>query len=48
MLKLIALSPHCKAGAAPLTAHELHAKAIVLAGMYGLRNVEQLDPIEIA
>lgn len=48
MLKLIALSRHFKAGAAPLTAHELHAKAIVLAGMYGLCNDERLDPIEMA
>jgi len=46
MAKLIGLSPHCRAGAAPLTALELHAKAGVLAAMYGLRNDEQPDHIE--
>ena len=46
MAKLIGLSPHCRAGAEPLTALELHAKAGVLAAMYGLRNDEQPDHIE--
>ena len=46
MSKLIGLSPHCRAGAEPLTALELHAKAGVLAAMYGLRNDEQPDHIE--
>ena len=46
MAKLIGLSPHCRAGAEPLTALELHAKAGVLAAMYGLRNQEQPDQIE--
>jgi hypothetical protein len=46
--KLIGLSPHCRAGAAPLSALELHAKAGVLATMYGLRNGEQPDATEMA
>ena len=46
MSKLIALSSHLKGGATPLTAIELHAKAGVLAAMYGLRKDEQPDPIE--
>jgi len=46
MAKLIGLSPHCRAGTEPLTASELHAKAGVLAAMYGLRNHECPDKIE--
>ena len=46
--KLIGLSPHCKAGAVPLNALELHAKAGVLAAMYGLRKHEHPDAIEQA
>jgi hypothetical protein len=48
MLKLIGLSPHCKAGAAPLSALELHAKAGVLAAMYGLRDGDGPDAVEMA
>jgi hypothetical protein len=48
MSKLIGLSPHCREGAPPLSAIELHAKAGVLAAMYGLRNNEQPDEIEMA
>jgi hypothetical protein len=48
MLKLIALSPPCKTGAAPLTALELHAKADVLTAMYGLRDDEEPDHVERA
>jgi hypothetical protein len=48
MCKLIGLSPHGKWGAAPLTAEELHAKAGVLAAMYGLRKDEQPDETETA
>jgi hypothetical protein len=39
MMKLIGLSPHTTAGAAPLSAVELYAKAGVLAAMYGLRKM---------
>jgi hypothetical protein len=46
MCKLIGLSPHTTPGAAPLSALELHAKAGVLAAMYGLRNHEAPDEIE--
>ena len=48
MVKLIGLSPHQTAGAVPLTALELHAKAGVLAAMYGLQNRECPDAIEKA
>ena len=48
MAKLVGLSPYLRTGAAPLTALELHAKAGVLAAMYGLRNQEQPDKIEQA
>jgi hypothetical protein len=48
MSKLIGLSPHLKAGAATLSALELHAKAGVLATMYGLRKGEGPDATEMA
>jgi hypothetical protein len=48
MIKLIGISPHCTAGAPPLTASELHAKAGVLVAMYGLRKDEGPDEIEMA
>jgi hypothetical protein len=48
MLRLIGLSPHQRAGAAPLTSLELHAKAGVLAAMYGLQRSECPDAIEKA
>jgi hypothetical protein len=48
MAKLIGLSPHMREGTPPLTALELHAKASVLAAMYGLRKNEEPDEIETA
>jgi hypothetical protein len=48
MCKLIGLSPHKTPGAKPLTPLELHAKAGVLAAMYGLRKHEQPGDIEQA
>ena len=48
MTKLIGLGPHAREGASPLSVLELHAKAAVLAKMYGLRNHEDLDQIEQA
>ena len=46
MLKLIGLSPYLKPGAKPILAIELHAKAGVLAAMYGLQNRECPDETE--
>ena len=48
MIKLIGLSPYAKAGATPLTAFELYAKAEVLAKMYGLDSNEAPDAFELA
>ena len=48
MCELIGLSPHKTPGAGALTALELHAKAGVLAAMYGLRKHEHPDEIEQA
>lgn len=44
--KLVALSPHMRAGAPPLTANELRAKAAVMQALYGLHPNEDLLPIE--
>jgi hypothetical protein len=46
MCKLIGLSPHKTPGVKPLTPLELHAKAGVLAAMYGLRKHEYPNEIE--
>jgi hypothetical protein len=48
MCKLIGLSPHKRPGAAALSPIELHAKATVLAAMYGLRKDEEPNEIETA
>lgn len=46
MLKLIGLQSLSNAGAKPISAIELHAKAGVLAAMYGLQNHECPDETE--
>jgi hypothetical protein len=48
MVKLLGLSPHARAGAAPLTPAELFSKAAVLAAMIGLRKDHEPDHIETA
>ncbi|TGN75937.1 hypothetical protein EOW77_0032225 [Bradyrhizobium yuanmingense] len=44
--KLVGLSPHMVAGAEPLNADELAAKAAVAQALYGFRNGEELEPDE--
>jgi hypothetical protein len=48
LFKLITLSPHAKAGAPPLTGLELHAKAGIIAALYGLRKDMEPNKDELA
>lgn len=48
MVRLIVLNPHCRSGAPPVTAVELRAMAGVLSAAYGMRDGEDLNPIESA